>query len=68
NFLIGNGERLTHNVEVPTSSGPKNMPYDFATTQKRIKNDLNKTYEYFKILPDDVCPNNESLMHVLSLD
>ncbi len=61
NFLIGNGEQLTSKVEVPTSGGTKNMPYDFATTQKRIKNDLNNTYEYLKILPDDACPNNKSV-------
>lgn len=61
NFLIGNGELLTSTVMVPTGSGPKNMPYDFATTQKRIKNDLVKTNDYFKILPNDTCPKNESV-------
>ena len=36
NFLIGQGERLTYEVEVPTSGGQKAPPYDFATQRARL--------------------------------
>ena len=31
NFLIGQGERLTYEVNVPSGGNPKVLPYDFVT-------------------------------------
>ncbi len=61
NFLIGYGERLTYEVPVPTRSGDKNMPYEYSTSQERLKNDVSKISEYIQTLPDDACPQNKSV-------
>lgn len=59
NFLLGNGERLTAPVKVPTGGGPKNPPYDFATARARVGKKLATTTATLDSIPADACPNNE---------
>lgn len=61
NFLIGQGEKLTSPVVVPTGGSPKNMPYDFSTTRKRLSADIISANDYFRSLPIDTCPKNQSV-------
>ena len=61
NFLIGQGERLTYEVGVPTSGSPKNLPYDFSTQQSRLDGKLSQAYEYISALPKEACPNDRAV-------
>ena len=61
NFLIGQGERLTFNVEVPSGGGRKNMPYDFTMTRERLSSNLLATNRYIEELPPEACPRNETV-------
>ena len=61
NFLIGQGERLTYRVGVPTGGSPKVSPYDFVTQQNRLDGRLHQTYEYISALPQEACPNDRAV-------
>ena len=61
NFLIGQGESLTYEVEVPTSGGQKAPPYDFATQKARLNARLSQTYEYIRALPMEACPGDRAV-------
>ena len=61
NFLIGQGERLTYEVAVPTGGSPKALPYDFVTQQSRLDDRLSQTYEYISALPREACPNDRAV-------
>lgn len=59
NFLLGQGERLTAPVKVPSGGGEKNPPYDFATARARVSKKLTATAAALAEVPADACPNNE---------
>ena len=61
NFLIGQGDRLTYEVEVPTSGGQKAPPYDFATQRARLDGRLSQTNEYIRALPMEACPADRAV-------
>ena len=61
NFLIGQGERLTFEVDVPSGGGGKALPYDFVTQLSRLDERLTRTYEYMNSLPPEACPNDKSV-------
>ena len=61
NFLIGQGERLTHPIAVPTGGSPKALPYDFVTQRSRLGGKLSQTCEYINALPREACPNDETV-------
>ena len=61
NFLIGQGERLTYEVEVPITGGQKAPPYDFATQRARLDGKLSQTYEYIRALPMEACPSDRAV-------
>ena len=61
NFLIGQGERLTYEVEVATSGGQKASPYDFATQKARLNARLSQTNEYIRALPVEACPGDKAV-------
>ena len=56
NFLLGNGERLTAPVTVPSGGGAKKPPYDFGTAQRRIAAKLAAANQDFKSIPADASP------------
>jgi len=58
NFLLGNGERLTSKVNVPSGGGTKNPPYDFQTARRWISKDLAMAAQNFKELSEAACPEN----------
>lgn len=59
NYLLGKGEKLTTNVEVPSGGGDKNPPYTFGQAKQRIAKKLSSVQEKIKNIPDDACPNQE---------
>src|SRR5450830_1188154 len=59
NFLLGNGERLTLTVHVPSGGGDKNPPYDFSRAKKRLGEKLQTTTAALRDLPDEACPAGE---------
>lgn len=59
NFLLGNGERLTRPVQVPTGGGDKNPPYDLPRARKRLHEKLEVAGKVFDEIPNDACPGGE---------
>lgn len=59
NFLLGRGELLTGNVDVPSGGGPKNPPYQFPKAKKRISEKLAKTTSTLSDVPKDARPGDE---------
>lgn len=59
NFLLGNGERLTRPVQVPSGGGDKNPPYDFPRARKRLGAKLKETTKALKSVPPEACPGGE---------
>ena len=61
NFLLGQGERLTYEVAVPTGGSSKNLPYDLASQRDRLDGKISDTYEYIRGLPSGACPDDRSV-------
>ena len=61
NFLIGQGERLTYEVDVPSGGSPKKLPYDFVTQRNRIDIKLSETHDYIRGLPQEACPKDQAV-------
>ena len=61
NFLIGQGERLTSVVAVPTGGSPKSLPYDFNAQQGRMDEMLSQTNGYMSTLPQEACPKDKAV-------
>jgi hypothetical protein len=59
NFLLGHGERLTANVEVPSGGGAKKPPYTLAQAKDRIKQKLLSASKELNAIPQNACPKNE---------
>lgn len=66
NFLLGNGERLTSRVHVPTGGGEKNPPYTFERAQRRLITKLREAVVAFDSVPSDAAPKDE-VVAVLTL-
>ncbi|HYP97846.1 MAG TPA: S8 family peptidase [Polyangiaceae bacterium] len=61
NFLLGQGERLVTNVQVPKAGGDKNPPYDLRTAKTRIAERLARFGTQITQLPDSACPRGEAV-------
>lgn len=59
NFLLGNGERLTSKVSVPTGGGDKNPPYTFEAARRRLSSKLRHTVVALDAIPADAAPKDE---------
>lgn len=59
NFLLGNGERLTQTVRVPSGGGDKNPPYPFPRAKKRIAEKLQDARTRLDAVPPEACPGGE---------
>ena len=59
NFLLGQGERLTHSVTVPAGGGVKKPPYTFTTARRELSPRLTATTETFKALPSAARPDDQ---------
>lgn len=57
-FLLGRGERLTHNVQVSRGGGSKNPPYDLKTAIQRMATQVGQAGSYVAQLPDEACPDD----------
>ena len=61
NFLIGNGERLTTPVLVPTGGQPKRPAYSLDTAVQRLGPNLSTVAGYMRALPQDACPRDQAM-------
>ena len=61
NFLIGYGERLTSEVQLAPSGGPKNHPYTFGKARQRLTPKIQSTASTIASLPETVCPGDRSV-------
>jgi len=59
NFLLGNGERLTERVSVPSGGGPKNPPYTFSTARSEISRRLSVASAQLSAIPEAACPRDQ---------
>lgn len=59
NFLLGKGELLTGNIEVPSGGGPKNPPYSFSKAKQRITEQLKTANTSLSQIPTRACPGDE---------
>ena len=64
NFLLGNGQKLTIRVEVPSGGGPKNPPYSFTEARKRFTQGANAVANAVRALPQAACPGGEAVLCV----
>jgi hypothetical protein len=64
NFLLGNGQKLTMRVEVPSSGGPKNPPYPFTEARERFQRGANTVANAVRALPRAACPGGETVLSV----
>ncbi len=64
NFLLGNGEKLTGPVEIPSGGGPKNPPYSLAEARERFKSRLRAVTVGVRALPEAACPGGEAVLSV----
>lgn len=58
NYLLGYGERLTNNVQIKRSSGPKNPPYSLKDAKEYVKKSLSNATLSFGELPVEACPRD----------
>ena len=59
NFLLGNGERLTSRVHVPSGGGEKNPPYTFERAQRRLSSKLSDMVVELDAIPNEAAPKDE---------
>jgi hypothetical protein len=58
NFLLGKGERLAADVQVPMGGGDKAAPYTFSEAKNRLQPMLNEVVNELKTIPKDACPDD----------
>lgn len=58
NFLLGNGEKLTTPVEVPTGGGAKRAPYSFEAAVRHLQPRLRRIADAVTALPEAACPDD----------
>lgn len=61
NFLLGRGERLAEPVKVPSGPVDKISPYTFDEAKSRLKPMLENLVETINNLPEDVCPEGDTI-------
>jgi hypothetical protein len=62
NFLLGNGEKLTAPVLVPSGGGEKKPPYTLTEAQERFKERVRLVSERVDALPLTACPGGEAVL------
>lgn len=62
NFLLGNGEKLTGSVSVPSGGGEKNPPYTLAEVRERLTERARVVRERIEALPLTACPGGEVVL------
>jgi hypothetical protein len=61
NFLIGYGERLASDMAAPLGGAPKQHPYSFAESRKRLSPKVKAAVRELEALPRAVCPGNQAV-------
>lgn len=64
NFLLGKGERLTHDVVIKSGGGEKAAPYTFAQARARLTPMLRTAVEQIESLPEEACPRGQAVASV----
>ncbi|RCK41910.1 S8 family peptidase [Thalassospira xiamenensis] len=62
NFLLGSGEKLTSEIMVKSSGGPKEPPYSFAEAKARLSPMATRAINAMYALPSKACPNDEAIV------
>ena len=62
NFLLGNGEKLTAPVAVPSGGGAKNPPYSLLEAKERFKSRIKAANSEIIDLPSGACPGGEVVL------
>lgn len=61
NLLLGNGEKLTRQVTVPSGGGDKTAPYSFARARRRAQSALTTVVADIATLPPAACPDDQAV-------
>jgi len=62
-YLIGFGERLVQNIDIPTG-GAKTHPYTYEIAKQRLQPKLRSSVDVVSSLRDVACPNDESVISI----
>lgn len=62
NFLLGKGERLTADINVKPSGGPKQAPYTFTEAIGRLAPMVVNTAAMIDSLPPKACPRDQAVI------
>ena len=65
NFLLGKGERLTEDIVVKASGGPKRAPYTFEEAREHLTTMLSQTVSDVYKLPSAACPRDEAVISLI---
>jgi hypothetical protein len=61
NFLIGYGERLASDIAAPLGGAPKQHPYTFAESRRRLTPKVKAAVRELEGLPRELCPGNQTV-------
>lgn len=61
NLIIGYGERLASDIARPLAGAPKKHPYSFSEARKRLAPKMEATTTALDELPDELCPNDQTV-------
>lgn len=64
NLLLGYGETLTGEVNIPKGSGPKNKPYTYEENAPVIIRELNEIIKIIHELPEETMSNGEAVIKI----
>lgn len=59
NFLIGNGDKITKGVSVPSRGGPKNPPYTLNEAREKLSDEISDAQNYYDRLVDKAKPKKQ---------
>src|SRR5882724_9776987 len=61
NFLLGNGEKLTSKVRVPSGGGEKAPAYSFSAARRHARTALEAVLTDLRSLPPAACPDDQGV-------
>ena len=64
NPLLGNGEKLTHQVNLDSGGGTKNPPYTLEYARARLRQPLEALSTWADSLPAAACPGDETVFTI----
>ena len=65
NFLLGKGENLIEDINVPGGGGPKSRPYTIGEAKNRVSRMLEQSCGDLRKLPDSAFPRDEAVVSLV---